>query len=65
MFEQVLECMKGLVAVTADMASELRVIRRALTSPGPGGPPDEGLGEGAETTKLPPVIPLDFEAYVK
>jgi flagellar biosynthesis protein FlhG len=62
---QILDSLNRLVTVTTDISLELKEFRRALgkqvsSDSAPAIPED-----GAQTSQLPPIIALDFEAYVE
>lgn len=62
---QILASLNQLVTVTTDISAELREFRRALGRQANGNSAPGVPENGVRTPQLPPVIPLDFEAYVE
>ncbi len=62
---QILASLNRLVTVTTDISTELREFRRALKQQAGQNAAPAVPEDGAHTSQLPPVIPLDFEAYVE
>jgi flagellar biosynthesis protein FlhG len=59
------EYLRAMLSVTQEMADQLRGIHQALAKPTRGAAPSTAGMDDPSKSLLPPIIPLDFEAYVK
>lgn len=62
---QILESINRLVTVTTNISQELSEFRRVITPPESAGAADNEPDAAGTESQLPPIIALDFEAYVE
>jgi flagellar biosynthesis protein FlhG len=62
---QILDSLNRLVTVTTDISAELKEFRHALGKQSGSDSAPAVPKDGVETQQLPPIIALDFEAYVE
>lgn len=63
--KQILDSINRLVAVTTNISQELTEFRRVINPPQRTGVADTPPASAATESQLPPIIALDFEAYVE